>query len=145
MIKDFVLTLKLASTALLMVLSMVSAFLWVIAACCFAYDPIKNVILWENAWVVADLIGGAVLSVVAVAAFATTHDRLCGVSVAREFSKESAELSRLRGENDELADALENLMDWQNGPPLSTPRYVKGWGEAMKQAEAAIAHRQEGR
>jgi hypothetical protein len=38
-----------------------------------------------------------------------------------------------------LREALENLMDWQNGPPLIT--YTEGWTAAMEQARAALAVR----
>jgi hypothetical protein len=36
-----------------------------------------------------------------------------------------------------LAEALDNLMDWQNGPPLVT--YTEGWTAAMEQACAALS------
>jgi hypothetical protein len=41
-----------------------------------------------------------------------------------------AEVAALRG-------ALEELMDWQNGPPLIT--YTEGWNAAMAKARAALA------
>lgn len=36
----------------------------------------------------------------------------------------------------ELAEALEELVSWQNGPPLIT--YEKGWNRAMELAENAL-------
>ena len=56
-----------------------------------------------------------------------------------------AEIERLRSElaaanarAGQLADALQELLDWQNGPPLNTPKYEKGWGNAMRMAEEAL-------
>lgn len=40
-----------------------------------------------------------------------------------------------------LAEALEELMDWQNGPPLSTIKWTTGWNAAMEKARAAMALR----
>ena len=36
-----------------------------------------------------------------------------------------------------VARALDDLMDWQNGPPLVT--YTEGWTAAMDEARAALA------
>lgn len=33
-----------------------------------------------------------------------------------------------------LADALQNLMDWQNGPPIHTQQWITGWEAAMARA-----------
>ncbi len=41
----------------------------------------------------------------------------------------------------EVLAALEDLMAWQNGPPLHT--YEKGWTEAMERARALIANLQQ--
>jgi hypothetical protein len=38
----------------------------------------------------------------------------------------------------ELYEALEELLDWQNGVPLDTPKYRKGWGGAVEKAKAAL-------
>jgi hypothetical protein len=40
----------------------------------------------------------------------------------------------------ELLDALEELMDWQNGPPLSSLKWLEGWGNAMAEAERLLAY-----
>lgn len=47
----------------------------------------------------------------------------------------------LRASNKHLAEALNalrDLHDWQNGPPLETPKYERGWGNAMKQAKDVL-------
>lgn len=46
--------------------------------------------------------------------------------------------ARLIAAAPELLAALEELVAWQNGPPLSTPKYEDGWGNAMRAAAAAI-------
>ena len=48
------------------------------------------------------------------------------------------ENERLRAEKAELCDALETLMDWQNGPPLSSCKWITGWGDAMENAERLL-------
>jgi len=35
-----------------------------------------------------------------------------------------------------LREALSDLVDWQNGPPLAT--YTEGWNAAMKKAHEAL-------
>ena len=35
-----------------------------------------------------------------------------------------------------LREALQELVDWQNGPPLVT--YTDGWNKAMEKARAAL-------
>ncbi len=42
-------------------------------------------------------------------------------------------------ERDRLIEALRELFDRQNGPPLLAPRHKNAWEAAMKQAEAALA------
>jgi hypothetical protein len=42
----------------------------------------------------------------------------------------------LQTEIGDLREALSDLMDWQNGPPL--PTYTKGWTAAMERAEALL-------
>jgi hypothetical protein len=44
----------------------------------------------------------------------------------------------LEAQISELCDALEDLMDWQNGPPLSSYKWVTGWGDAMATAERLL-------
>jgi hypothetical protein len=39
-------------------------------------------------------------------------------------------------ELDRLREALQELVDWQNGPPLVT--YTDGWNKAMEKARAAL-------
>ena len=46
------------------------------------------------------------------------------------------EIERLRADVRDLRVALEELEDWQNGPPLVT--YTEGWTAAMKQARAVL-------
>lgn len=36
-------------------------------------------------------------------------------------------------------EALAELVDWQNGCPLPTMKWKKGWGDAMKKCEASLA------
>ena len=50
---------------------------------------------------------------------------------------ESRANARLFAAAPDLLDALELLMDYQNGPPL--PSYGHRWNEAMELARAAIA------
>ena len=59
--------------------------------------------------------------------------------------RSSADMAKLIAENEtmnariaELLDALEELMDWQNGPPLSSDKWVTGWGDAMATAERLL-------
>ena len=44
----------------------------------------------------------------------------------------------LEGRMDKMRDALETLMDWQNGPPLLGEKWETGWGNAMEQARAIL-------
>lgn len=37
-----------------------------------------------------------------------------------------------------LREALQELYDWQNGPPLSSRTWLDGWGGAMKKAQVAL-------
>ncbi len=63
--------------------------------------------------------------------------RICVLAKELQSERERAEA---------LTAALEELMAWQNGPPLHT--YEKGWTEAMDNAHAALnpgAQRQESR
>jgi len=39
-------------------------------------------------------------------------------------------------EIERLREALQELVDWQNGPPLVT--YTDGWNKAMEKASAAL-------
>jgi hypothetical protein len=48
------------------------------------------------------------------------------------------EIERLRAISAKLQDALQSLYDWQNGPPLLSPKWKDGWGTAMMAAEAAL-------
>lgn len=43
-------------------------------------------------------------------------------------------------EIERLRQALSDLYDWQNGPPLSTDRWLTGWGNAMKAAERCLGY-----
>ena len=47
-----------------------------------------------------------------------------------------AEIEKLREERSRLREALQELVDWQNGPPLVT--YTDGWNKAMEKARAAL-------
>lgn len=47
--------------------------------------------------------------------------------------------ARLIAAAPELLNALEELVDWQNGPPLLGPKWEPGWNNAMSMARAAIA------
>ena len=49
------------------------------------------------------------------------------------------EVERLKAAYATAIDALDELHCWQNGPPMPTPRYEKGWGEAMVKVEAVLA------
>ena len=42
----------------------------------------------------------------------------------------------LAEKNKKLRGALQELVDWQNGPPLVT--YTDGWNKAMEKARAAL-------
>jgi hypothetical protein len=55
----------------------------------------------------------------------------------REIATLRASLAAAQAEAGALREALDNLMDWQNGPPLVT--YTEGWTAAMEQARAALA------
>jgi hypothetical protein len=46
------------------------------------------------------------------------------------------EIELLRKERDRLRETLQELVDWQNGPPLVT--YTDGWNKAMEKARAAL-------
>jgi G3E family GTPase len=54
---------------------------------------------------------------------------------AMKISRLHCELQR---EINRCREALEELVDWQNGPPLSTDRWVTGWNHAMELARAAL-------
>lgn len=62
---------------------------------------------------------------------------------ARKVAEAEAEVERVKrngvkmwGHAVELAGALDELTDWQNGPPLET--YREGWTAAMARAQAAL-------
>jgi hypothetical protein len=48
------------------------------------------------------------------------------------------EADRLRLRVSELQGALQELYDWQNGPPLLSPKWLRGWGDAMDGAEKVM-------
>lgn len=50
-----------------------------------------------------------------------------------------ARIAELEAEVKRLRDALQELYDWQNGPPLLSPKWQDGWGGAMAKAEAVLA------
>lgn len=50
------------------------------------------------------------------------------------------EIERLRAENARLREALECLIDEQNGPPLEV--HAKSWCAAMDRARAALAEQE---
>lgn len=54
-----------------------------------------------------------------------------------ELAKGYREATELRALAARLAGALEELMAWQNGPPLIT--YMPGWSKAMNEAGEALA------
>lgn len=62
---------------------------------------------------------------------------VCGRSNA-DMAKLIAENETMNARIAELLDALEELMDWQNGPPLSSYKWVTGWGDAMATAERLL-------
>lgn len=62
---------------------------------------------------------------------------VCGRSSA-DMAKLIAENKTMNARIAELLDALEELMDWQNGPPLSSAKWVEGWGNAMATAERLL-------
>lgn len=39
---------------------------------------------------------------------------------------------------DYLRSALQELVDWQNGPPLSSRKWLDGWEDAMKKAKKLL-------
>lgn len=43
----------------------------------------------------------------------------------------------------DLVKALQELVNWQNGPPLPTPEYEHGWHQAMHLAAVALARAKE--
>jgi hypothetical protein len=52
--------------------------------------------------------------------------------------KSRSNYAELMKENERMREALEELMDWQNGPPLSSAKWVEGWGNAMAEAERLL-------
>lgn len=62
---------------------------------------------------------------------------VCGRSSA-DMAKLIAENKTMNARIAELLDALEELMDWQNGPPLSSCKWITGWGDAMENAERLL-------
>ena len=40
-------------------------------------------------------------------------------------------------------EAIEELVDWQNGPPLLSPKWLNGWNRAMEKACALIGRQHE--
>lgn len=44
-----------------------------------------------------------------------------------------------------LADALESLYDWQNGPPLLSRKWLDGWNGAMAKAAELLGRKHERR
>jgi hypothetical protein len=64
---------------------------------------------------------------------AIRDSNLCSISVEaavrEELAVANAEVARLQAIVDRLRDALQDLMDWQNGPPLIT--WTEKWNRAM--------------
>ena len=56
--------------------------------------------------------------------------------VNNRLDETAHEIELLRKERDGLREALQELVDWQNGPPLVT--YTDGWNKAMEKARAAL-------
>lgn len=54
------------------------------------------------------------------------EERLLGTIIYREF--------RLR----RAVEAMAELVAWQNGCPLETEKWKKGWGEAMRRCKASL-------
>ena len=52
------------------------------------------------------------------------------------IADQKAEVERLRARNGRLVEALEALVDVQNGPPLLA--WGKAWNDAMRAAEDAV-------
>lgn len=44
---------------------------------------------------------------------------------------------------DRQREALEDLYDWQNGPPLLKPSWLKGWNDAMEKAADLLGRKHE--
>ena len=63
------------------------------------------------------------------------------------FREIKAAIVEQQDETDRLREALQELVDWQNGPPLSSQKWLDGWGGAMKKAQEILqaAERQKGK
>ena len=51
----------------------------------------------------------------------------------------SDELAEERAKAAELLDALRELVDWQNGCPLPSPKWEEGYGNAIEKACTVLA------
>ena len=58
-----------------------------------------------------------------------TDEQLSGWKIVVIMHEAADEIERLR-------EALQELVDWQNGPPLVA--YTDGWNNAMEKARAAL-------
>ena len=75
--------------------------------------------------------------IVALLKHSGEDDDVCVILDRNEEAHDYEANARLIAAAPELIEALQDLVDWQNGPPL--PSYVKGWTESMEKATAAIA------
>ena len=64
------------------------------------------------------------------------EERLHRETIADVYADCSEELKEALALAARLRDALQDLVDWQTGPPL--PKYAAGWGVAMKQAVSIL-------
>ena len=62
--------------------------------------------------------------------FSNPDDRIVALALLDEFEQLQAQVEQLK-------DALGELRDWQNGPPL--PSYTEHWTAAMKKANKLLA------
>lgn len=58
--------------------------------------------------------------------------------VLAEYNRALSLLEDFETALNEAHDALQDLHDAQNGPPLLTPRHVKFWEEAMRKTKAVL-------
>lgn len=56
---------------------------------------------------------------------------------------EEVERNDLIREIGRLREALESLYDWQNGPPILKPSWLKGWNDAMEKAAELLGRTHE--
>lgn len=90
---------------------------------------------WECTGTVVDHLGNWAVT-------ETTSGRRCAVAFMSDDGITDDEMeanARLIAAAPDLLAALEELVDWQNGPPLLGPKWEPGWNNAMSMVRAAIA------